>query len=470
MKGEQEMQVDPIAQLGLDGPEGAAAMALVVVDMQYFDAHRDWGEGRTAQELGVAHLFEDYFAQIDQVTPVIGDLLAACRARGIEVIHLRVAELTSDSRDVGYKQLVRGLIVPSTSKEAELLPGLEPLPDEIVISKSSSGVFAVTSLDRTLRNLGIRTLVFTGTSTGGCVQSAVYDATDLGYRVAIVTDACADSTSASHAACLEGYRRQSVELIDAAAVLQAVAALPLVDRAARSGLARVEAFRLSQPWLPNGPDGPVEPYAAIFGPAVRLDTDPAQTALLMVDTHRLALDPVHRPIGMGLDGAQDPAFEARAESAVAAMATVLSEARLRGLPVIHARTCGNLVGGRDLAPKNRARGIAIGPEESAAGYAPLLAPRPGEAVLNKPGSSAFNGTGLDQMLRNMGVQNLIVVGVSADSSLEATLRSAGDRDYGTVLVPEALLASPAAERSLTSAERGIINFRGLTELFAPATG
>src|SRR5688572_2181367 len=84
--------------------------ALLVVDMQYFDAHPDWGEGRTAKELGLAGCFDPYFAQIDEVIPRIQALLALFRDKQMEVIHLRVAELTKDSRDVGWKQLVRGLV------------------------------------------------------------------------------------------------------------------------------------------------------------------------------------------------------------------------------------------------------------------------------------------------------------------------------------------------------------------------
>ena len=116
----------------------------------------------------------------------------------MEVIHLRVAELTKDSRDVGWKQLVRGLIVPSDSREADPLDELAPIDDELVVSKSSSGVFPVTNLDRLLRNLGITTLVMTGTSTGGCVESAVRDAVDLGYDVVVVADGCADATPEGH--------------------------------------------------------------------------------------------------------------------------------------------------------------------------------------------------------------------------------------------------------------------------------
>jgi nicotinamidase-related amidase len=69
--------------------------ALLVVDMQYFDAHPDWGEGRTAKDLGVAHCFDPYFAQIDDIIPHIQRLLVLFRGKQMEVIHLRVAELTN---------------------------------------------------------------------------------------------------------------------------------------------------------------------------------------------------------------------------------------------------------------------------------------------------------------------------------------------------------------------------------------
>ena len=103
-----------------------ANTALLVVDMQYFDAHPDWGEGRTAQELGVADRFDPYFAQIDATIPRIQDLLALFRGKDMEVIHLRVAEVTADSRDVGWKQLVRGLVVPANSREADPLDEVAP--------------------------------------------------------------------------------------------------------------------------------------------------------------------------------------------------------------------------------------------------------------------------------------------------------------------------------------------------------
>src|SRR5262245_51709889 len=176
--------------------------ALIVVDMQYFDAHPDWGEGKTVKQVGAEAAFQYYFDRLQEIIPNIQALLRASRTAGLEVIHLRVAELTDDARDVGRKQAVRGLFVPRDSKEAELLEEVAAEGDEIVLSKSSSGVFAWTNLDRLLQTMGVENLVFCGTSTNGCVESAVKDAADLGYRSLLVADACAAGSEAGHEAAL----------------------------------------------------------------------------------------------------------------------------------------------------------------------------------------------------------------------------------------------------------------------------
>src|SRR5262245_5360328 len=105
-KGSTEASVsNPFNQILMPPPPldvTADNTALLVVDMQYFDAHPDWGEGRTAKELGVEACFDPYFAQIDDIIPRIQRLLALFRGKEVEVIHLRVSELTKDSRDVGW--------------------------------------------------------------------------------------------------------------------------------------------------------------------------------------------------------------------------------------------------------------------------------------------------------------------------------------------------------------------------------
>ena len=49
-----------------------------------------------------------------------------------------------------------------------------------------------------------------------------------------------------------------------------------------------------------------------------------------------------------------------------------------------------------------------------------LAPLTDELVVDKNASSAFNGTGIDQLLRNLGLETLIVTGMATDMCVETT--------------------------------------------------
>jgi ureidoacrylate peracid hydrolase len=76
----------------------------------------------------------------------------------------------------------------------------------MIFCKTSSSVFVSTNLDFVLRNLGVRSLILGGIMTDQCVESAVRDACDLGYRVTLATDACTTHSAERHAQSLFGLR------------------------------------------------------------------------------------------------------------------------------------------------------------------------------------------------------------------------------------------------------------------------
>ena len=169
--------------------------ALVIIDMQYLDAHRDYGMGANAKKMGMEEKHEYYFNRIETlVVPHIQKLQQVCRQRGIEVIFVRIASLVKDCRDVSPVHKRKGVFAPAGSKEAEILEELKPEENEIVISKGCSGVFNGTNFDQILANLGIKNLIFTGVVTNGCVETCVRDAGDRDYDVILISDACAGYT------------------------------------------------------------------------------------------------------------------------------------------------------------------------------------------------------------------------------------------------------------------------------------
>jgi nicotinamidase-related amidase len=68
---------------------------------------------------------------------------------------------------------------------------VEPAPDEEVFIKEEVNSFLGTGLTRHIENLGVDTLVICGMQTQMCVEAAVRAASDLGYHVILLHDACA---------------------------------------------------------------------------------------------------------------------------------------------------------------------------------------------------------------------------------------------------------------------------------------
>lgn len=66
-----------------------------------------------------------------------------------------------------------------------------------------------------------------------------------------------------------------------------------------------------------------------------------------------------------------------------------------------------------------------------------LLPSADDLVLDKNTSSAFNSTGIEWLLRNLGVETLVVVGMATDMCVETTARDAADRGFATIVVEDA---------------------------------
>jgi len=175
-------------------------LALLTIDMQYMDAHPDGWMGRVARARGKEELLAERYAAIDRALPQIRRLQDAFRDAGEEVIHVRIAFRTADGREAGRAHMPspHEQEVPREPRDDEILEPVAPLGDELVFSKTSSSAFSTTDIERVLWNLGVRHLVFTGLVTEGCVELSARDASDRGFRVTLVEDACCSSTRAAH--------------------------------------------------------------------------------------------------------------------------------------------------------------------------------------------------------------------------------------------------------------------------------
>jgi nicotinamidase-related amidase len=118
--------------------------------------------------------------------------------------------------------------------------------------------------------------------------------------------------------------------------------------------------------------------------------------------------------------------------------------RTAGVEVIQAKIASLTHDGRDRSLQHVRMGLHFPPGTREADILDELAPLPDEIVLSKTCSSVFNGTNIEYILRNLGIHNLIVGGVSTGSCVEMAVRDAADRGF-TVILAEDATASWSAE-------------------------
>jgi nicotinamidase-related amidase len=93
----------------------AGNTALVVIDMQYLDAHPDFGLARRAKEEGRFQILNHLFARLPLVIHNIRRVQNACRQAGIEVIFIKIQSYTQDGRDLSPSYKTKGLRCPPGS-------------------------------------------------------------------------------------------------------------------------------------------------------------------------------------------------------------------------------------------------------------------------------------------------------------------------------------------------------------------
>jgi len=169
--------------------------------------------------------------------------------------------------------------------------------------------------------------------------------------------------------------------------------------------------------------------------------DTGRCALLIIDMQRDFLEPGGFGAALGND-------VSKLRQIVGACRDLLARARAAGLAVIHTRE-GHRPDMSDAPPAKVARGspsMRIGDTgpmgrilirgEAGHEIIPELAPVASEPVIDKPGKGAFYQTDLDLMLRNRGIDTLLVCGVTTEVCVHTTVREANDRGYRCIVVAD----------------------------------
>lgn len=114
------------------------------------------------------------------------------------------------------------------------------------------------------------------------------------------------------------------------------------------------------------------------------------------------------------------------ESAAEAAGRVLESFRVAGDPIVHVRHLWDEDEATFMRPGTE--GIEIHP---------AVAPEEGEAVIEKAHPNSFLGTPLEEHLRSVGVEELVICGMMTSMCVDATVRAAVDLGFETTVVHDA---------------------------------
>ncbi|WP_072392178.1 cysteine hydrolase family protein [Hyphomicrobium sp. CS1GBMeth3] len=150
----------------------------------------------------------------------------------------------------------------------------------------------------------------------------------------------------------------------------------------------------------------------------------SQSALVLIDCQN-----TYREGVMQLEGV---------EPALAECAKLLKRARDAGAPVIHIQ--------HDAGP-----GTPYDVRAPIGAIADVVAPAAGEKVITKAYPSSFEKTDLDEELKRLGVNNLVLAGFMTHVCVNSTARAAFNHGYSTTVVGNA-----TATRSLPNPNGGVL--------------
>ncbi|KAF0686301.1 Aste57867_21907 [Aphanomyces stellatus] len=180
----------------------------------------------------------------------------------------------------------------------------------------------------------------------------------------------------------------------------------------------------------------------------------ARTGLLVFDVQYYCAMP-HVGKHANVDDLNEYYFDRIKRTIVPNIQSLLHALRQRSMEVLYATIESATKNGRDRSKAHKLAGVHVPKQSFDAKVLESVAPTEYDIVIPRTAISLFSTTNADYIFRNLGLDCLVVVGVSTLGSLETAVRDALDRGYAAIVVEDAIAFETSDEHAavIKSAEK-----------------
>lgn len=175
---------------------------------------------------------------------------------------------------------------------------------------------------------------------------------------------------------------------------------------------------------------------------------PLKTAILIVDVQKSEINDEHKE--------KTPwYYEQIVQVCLPNIKQVIQQGRSLGIEIIYTTIESLTSDGRDRSLGHKLSNIFI-PKNSFLGQViDDVAPEHDDIWLKKTSSGVFNSTNIDYILRNLGIEYLVVMGFLTDQCVDMAVRDGADKGYNVICIADA-----CATHTLQRHENALNAFKG----------
>lgn len=184
---------------------------LVVIDVQNDFCHPDGSVAKDGKDV----------SECVKMVPRLNEFIASVRELQIPIVFVATThspESTSDAWKfrTGSSELVAHCAPETWGAE---FYSMEVMPEDFVVTKHRYSAFTSPEFSDKLKDLGRRSLLFTGVATNICVETTLRDATCADYFSTLIEDCCSAYSLESHQTALESIRSTFGVVMDSTALM-----------------------------------------------------------------------------------------------------------------------------------------------------------------------------------------------------------------------------------------------------------